>query len=209
MSKSPFNKIHVALVIALIATIILASIVTWINLNQQNQIETLQTQESNLQNEIIQLQNQIEDQNEEKTPLETIINSQETFIEDLTDRFEINQNSANLKGEIVSLERFIHESINQIQITNLTKSGLGGYHALIVESKATVTIKNTGANTVEVLTVKVYTSSYSFTDDVEIESLDPGESIIVRRPFHFVLGTEPPLIIEIRWNGIIIECGSF
>jgi len=187
----------------------LSSFLVWINFNQQNQIETLQTQESDLQNEIIQLQNRIEEQNEEKKPLETIINSQKNFIENLTDQFEINQNSATLKGELVSLERFVHQSINQIQITNLTKSGLGGYHALIVESKATVTIKNTGANTLEGLTVKVYTSEYSFTSGEVIEFLDPGESISVQEPFHFVLGTELPVIVEIRWNGIILASGEF
>jgi hypothetical protein len=210
LSNSPINKVLVVLASALIVTIILASLLAWINFNQQNQIETLQNQESNLQNEITQLQNQIETQQEQQNNLQTIINNQDNFIENLSDYFEINQNSATLKGDINNLEDYIYQSINQAEIINVTTSGLSGYHALIVQSWANAIIKNTGKTILKDLTVKTYTSRFkSLADTIEIESIEPGESTSIKGSYLFSLSVYPTVIIEIWINGVIIESGSY
>jgi hypothetical protein len=156
------------------------------------------------------LQIQIEKQKEEQNNLRTTINNQNNFIENIADYFIINQNKTTLKEDISNLEDFIHQSINKIEITNVTRSGLGNYHALIVQSWAHATIKNTGINILEGLNVKTYTSRFkSLADTIEIESLEPEESIPIKGSFLFSLSADPPVIIEIWMNGEIIESGLF
>jgi hypothetical protein len=189
LSNYSHNKVLGVLAGALIITIIIASTLAWINFN---------------------LQNQIEKQREEQNNLETVINNQDNFIENLADYFEITQNSTTIKEDISNLEDFIHQSLNQIEITNVTRSGLGNYHALIVQSWANATIKNTGINTLKGITIKTYTAKYkSLADTIEIESLEPRESTSVKGSFLFSLSVNPTVIIEIWMNGVIIESGSF
>ena len=189
MSISSPNKIHIILVGTLIVTIIIASSLVWINSS---------------------LQNQIERQKEEQSNLETTINNQNKFITNLADYFTITQNKTTLDGEISNLEEFIDLSINQVEITNVTTSGLGGYHALIVQSWAHAIIKNTGINTLKDLTVKTYTSRFkSLADTIEIESLEPGENVSIKGSYLFSLSVYPTVIIEIWVNGVIIESGSY